>query len=303
MTSGIDFAFFPHPPTSAISAAFVGRYCSSYGPNDTNGKNLLPGELKTLRGAGKSIILYCEETSGYLKGGHAAGVSMATHFDAVTKALGMTGAVAFLAADWDASQADQAAVNAALDGCASVIGRARTGIYGGFWPVSRALTAGKASFAVQTYAWSTYEGGALPAHAIKWEVGGHTYLADPRAQIRQGQIINIGGASCDSLTAYAADYGQWPRPKDPAPKPADGPPYRHQVAKGNDQSFTKYAESTRHESRDALLAYNKSVTPKSLSEVHYELLAALADADSAAEKAGVPRCPMQPGTVIYTAHP
>jgi hypothetical protein len=296
-TPGLDWAFFPHPPTADVKVAFVGRYVSMFAGNDSNGKNLLPGELKTLRAAGKSLILYCEETSGYLKGGTAAGKAMAEHFDAVTKALGMTGAVAYLAADWDASEADQAAINAALDGCASVIGRARTGIYGGFWPVSRALTAGKASFAVQTYAWSSYLGGTLPAHAVKWDVAGRTYLADPRAQVRQSQVVNIGGASCDQLTAYAEDYGQWPRPKAPA-QPSG--PHRHVIGKGNTDSFTGWAERERNESRAALLAYNKTLVPDHLTAGHFALLAALAAADAAAEAAKVTRPAMGAGTVIWT---
>ena len=102
----------------------------------------------------------------------------------------------YFACDFDASTAQQAAINAYLDGAASVIGRNRVGIYGGFYPVKRALDAGKAVYAWQSYAWS-----------------GTPTLWDGRAQLRQTQnCVSVGGADCDRDVSMAADYGQWPRP-------------------------------------------------------------------------------------------
>lgn len=197
MAKGIDYAFSPHPSTTAIKAVgakFVCRYVSSFAPNDHNGKNLLPAERTALLDAGLSIVIVSEEGSSRMKQGRAAGVADAQHADAVVKALGMPGLPVYFACDFDAAPGDQAAINNYLDGAASVIGRNRTGIYGGYYPVRRALDAGKAQFAWQTYAWS---GG-------QW---------DSRAQLRQVKNgVKVGGASCDIDESRAADYGQWPRP-------------------------------------------------------------------------------------------
>jgi hypothetical protein len=203
---GVDYAFFPHPGTTALKdagARFAGRYISAETANDANGKNLLPAECKALLGAGVQVIVVVEEGASYMLGGHAAGAAAATHADAVVKALGMPGIPIYIAADFDATPAQQAPINDCLDGMASVIGRDRTGLYGGYWPVSRALDAGKCHYAWQTVAWS---GG-------QW---------DHRAHIRQGLSFTLGGASVDHDQAIFTDFGQWPRPAAP-PSPGPGP--------------------------------------------------------------------------------
>jgi len=147
---GVDYAFSPHPPVAALKAAgagFVCRYISSFGPNDTNGKNLLRPERDALLAAGVNVVVVAEEGAGRMKGGHSAGAADAAHADAVVKALVMPGMPVYFACDFDATPGDQTAINAYLDGAASVIGRGRTGIYGGYYPVKRALDAGKAVWA------------------------------------------------------------------------------------------------------------------------------------------------------------
>jgi hypothetical protein len=205
LSAGVDYAFNPHPSVSALKGAgvqFVARYISTSPANDTNGKNLMPAECKSLLGAGLKVCVVVEEGASFMLGGHPAGVSAAHHADAVTKALGMGGIPVYIAADFDAAPAQQPAINACLDGMASVIGRGRTGLYGGYYVVKRAFDAGKCRYGWQTVAWS---GG-------QW---------DRRAQIRQGLSFSLGGASVDHDQANYDDYGQWPRPKAPAP-PAAG---------------------------------------------------------------------------------
>ena len=217
MTAGVDYAFNPHPSNAAMKTAgvvFVCRYISTLAVNDANGKNLTPPEYKSLRAAGFGIVMVVEEGAALMLGAAPAGKAAAVHADAVVKALGMPGVPVYFAADFDATPAQQAPINAFLDGAALVIGRARTGIYGGFYPVKRALDAGKAAYAWQTPAWS---GG-------QW---------DPRAQLRQGLSFTLGGASVDHDTAITGDYGQWPRPKAPVPPPPPGTPYRHLTVKGD----------------------------------------------------------------------
>lgn len=199
MAKGLDYSD-SHPPISAIhaeGAVFVCRYTCDYAPADTSGKNLLPNEKNALLNAGISIVLNYESTADRMLSGSAAGIADAQHANAVANALGMGGTPIYFSADWDVTEGQQAAVNAYLDGAASVIGRARVGIYGGYYPVKRALDAGKATYAWQAFAWS---GG-------QW---------DTRAQLRQVQNgVNIGGADCDRDISMATDYGQWPRPGTP----------------------------------------------------------------------------------------
>jgi Rv2525c-like, glycoside hydrolase-like domain len=201
--AGIDYAFSPHPPIAALKAArvaFACRYISPDPANDTNGKNLLPAECKALLGAGIHVVVVAESYAARMKAGHAAGTADAQHASAVVNALSMHSIPVYFACDFDATPGDQAAIDAYLDGAASVIGRGRTGIYGGFYPVKRALDAGKATYAWQTIAWS---GG-------QWDL---------RANLRQGLQVTIGGVSVDVDNAQRPDYGQWPRPA-PAPAPA-----------------------------------------------------------------------------------
>lgn len=205
---GVDYSFAPHPSPAALTAAGVGfacRYISADADNDGNGKNLLPAEAKALLAAGIAVVMVAESYAARMKEGWPAGAADAQHADAVVQALGMPGVPVYFAADWDATRPDQAAINAYLDGAASVIGRQRTGIYGGYRPVKRALDAGKAAYAWQTVAWS----------AGQW---------DPRAHIRQGLAVTIGGVQCDRDQSRRPDFGQWPRPIVTAPAPAPSPP-------------------------------------------------------------------------------
>jgi len=210
---GIDYAFFPHPSLAAMNGAgvkFACRYISSNPANDSSGKNLLPGETRTLLGAGFQIVVVVEEGASMMLGGHSAGVAAAKHADAVVTALGMPGIPVYYAADFDATPAQQAPINACLDGAASVTGRDRVGLYGGYYVVERAFDAGKCRYGWQTIAWS---GG-------QW---------DHRAHIRQGLSFSLGGASVDHDQAMFADFGQWPRPK--AAPPPD--PHAHQTVAGD----------------------------------------------------------------------
>ena len=204
---GIDYAFSPHPSPQAMKAAgihWVGRYVSPLPVNDTNGKNLVPAECKALLAAGLDILLFAEQSAGRILGGHSAGVADAHHFDGVTKSLGLHGIVMYAACDFDAAPGDQPEINAYLGGVASVLGHARTGLYGGLHPVRRALDAHACAYACQTVAWSGGE----------W---------DHRAHVRQHLQINVGGVSVDIDEAMHTDFGQYPRDEvvvRPPPPPA-----------------------------------------------------------------------------------
>jgi hypothetical protein len=226
MSAGVDYAFNPHPSIAQLQRArvqFVCRYISSSAQNDQNGKNLIPGECKALLDGHIKIVVVVEEGASYMLGGHGAGVSAGRHADAVVKALHMPTIPVYIAADWDATPAQQGPINACLDGLASIVGRSRTGIYGGFYVCKRALDAGKAHWAWQTIAWS---GG-------QW---------DRRAHIRQGLTFSLGGASVDHDQAMFSDFGQWPRPGTAAPAKHDETALHVHQADGK-ATIGHYAES------------------------------------------------------------
>ena len=207
---GVDYAW-SHPGGSALQKAgkkFACRYLSA----DAS-KNLTRAEADDLAAHDVWSVVVWETSANRALGGKTAGVSDAQRAAAQATAAGMPSSrPIYFAVDFDATEGQQAAINAYLDGAASVIGLDRVGIYGGYYPVKRALDAGKARWAWQTIAWS---GG-------QW---------DSRAVIRQGAQITINGVSCDLNTAVADDYGQWMPGKTPTPA---APVEEHIVADVND---------------------------------------------------------------------
>lgn len=201
---GIDYAW-SHPPVAAMKAAGV-RFVCRYMSNDPS-KDIGASELKALLAAGIDVALVWESAAGRMKGGHAAGADDATRANARVKSLGMPHIPVYFAADWDVTPAQQAQVNDYLDGAASVIGLKRTGLYGGYWPVSRARAAKKASYFWGTIAWS----------------GSNWKTASWKPHIMQSVFVNLGGVVCDVDHSHADDFGQWPRPETlPAMIKADG---------------------------------------------------------------------------------
>ncbi len=191
---GVDYAW-ARPSPQALAAAgytFACRYLS----HDTTGKNLSASEAQTLRAAGVDVVANWEESATAALNGFAQGVSDAQAADAQANADGIpAGRPIYFSIDFDAQPGDQGAIDAYFDGVASVIGRDRTGAYGGFGVIQRLFDDGKITFGWQTYAWS---GG-------QW---------DGRAQLRQVQNdVTIPGAcgpgSCDADEAVADDFGQW----------------------------------------------------------------------------------------------
>lgn len=202
MAKGYDYAFAPHPSVSALKAdgaTFVARYLSH-----SSNKNLTSAELHALNDSGIAVVVVFEDGAFNTLSGHGQGLADATYADEMVRSMGMSGIPIFFAADFDATEGQQAAIDSYLDGVASVIGRNRTGLYAGYYPTKRAFDAGKIAWGWQAYAWS----------AGQW---------DARAQLRQTlNGVSVGGAPCDLDQSMQLDFGQWPRyvkPKPPAPTP------------------------------------------------------------------------------------
>jgi Domain of unknown function (DUF1906) len=193
MAEGIDYSYGGGLSAAAMKRAgkhFVARYLST----QPNSKNISSAEARNLLGAGLSVVLVWETTADRVLSGRNGGVADAREADRQANALGMRGIPLYFACDIDSSPGQQGAINGYCSGAASVIGHGRTGLYGGYWPVSRAFSAGVIRYGWQTYAWS---GGNL----------------DRRAQLYQYRNgVKLGPADVDLDKSMATDYGQWPRP-------------------------------------------------------------------------------------------
>jgi hypothetical protein len=124
--------------------------------------------------------------------------------------------VVYFSCDFDAAPGDQTAINAYLQGAAQVLGGPQyVGIYGGYWPLSRALDAGVCKWAWQTEAWSGTN-------------------VDSRINIMQRNSLGyetLNGVQADIDEQHTDDIGAFvstPAPPPPAPavyaagpKPAD----------------------------------------------------------------------------------
>lgn len=194
---GLDYAGGV-PSATAISEAgysFVCRYLTPGGPG-LPGKLLTPGEYAALQAAGIGVVLNFETAADRMLAGYNAGRADASTADNVARNLGVpSNRPIFFSADWDASPAQQATIDSYLAGVASVIGLARTGIYGSYYVCQRCLDNQTAMWAWQAAAWS---GGQI----------------EPRAHIYQRiGFATVGGIECDVNEARRLpDFGQHPSP-------------------------------------------------------------------------------------------
>ncbi len=185
---GVDYAWGT-PVVSQLQKAgvkFVCRYLS----HDAS-KNLKANELRALCAAGIAVVVVWESTANRALGGFTAGKGDAESARAELRALGIGNVAVYFAVDFDATPAQQQAIDRYLQGAASVLGHSRVGVYGGYHVVKRCLDNGTATYGWQTYAWS----------------GG---LWDPRAHIQQySNGHKLAGVSCDYDRAAHASFGQF----------------------------------------------------------------------------------------------
>lgn len=196
MRLGLDYAG-GRPTGFAIKAArydFAVRYLSSGGPV-LPGKLLTPAEADDLRANGVSIVANWETWADRMLDGHDAGVQDAKAALAQAKACGMPDhRPIYFSADWDATPGQQAAIDAYLTGAGEVLGAGNVGIYGGYWPVSRAKANGTAHWFWQTEAWS----------------GGN--VVDGRHLHQRLGFVTVDTVQCDVNEALTDDFGQWDYP-------------------------------------------------------------------------------------------
>lgn len=201
---GVDYAW-GRPGASALKKAgakFVCRYLS----HDTTGKDLTRAEAQQLSDAGLWVVVVWETTAKRALSGYDGGVADAEDAAKQARGCGMpSDRPVFFAVDFDAESGQQVAINAYLDGAASVLGRGRVGLYAGYWPLKRAFDAKKITYGWQTYAWSSG----------KW---------DSRAQLQQYSNDHaVNGVGVDYDRAVKDDYGQWQVSRSPKPSASYAP--------------------------------------------------------------------------------
>ena len=153
--------------------------------------NLGQPEIDDLFAHNISIALVCERGAGRMKQGRAAGVTDAKLALAAATALAVpVDRPIYAAADVNTTPADYPAIDGYLGGWASVLGIARTGVYGEADLMDHCKAVGSARWFWQTYAWS----------------GGRVSRASHLMQYLNGQQIN---GAVDLDRSFAADFGQW----------------------------------------------------------------------------------------------
>jgi glycoside hydrolase-like protein len=186
-TYGVDYSFARPSPASIVAGGFtfVVRYLS----NDP-GKDLSASEAQSLQAAGLDIVCNWEASATNALSGYNQGVSDAQDANAEAAADGAPAdRPIYFSVDFDASSGQAATIDSYFDGVASVIGKGRTGAYGGYYIINQLFGAGKITFGWQTYAWSNGS----------W---------DAQAQLRQVEN-GIDNDSEDKDEAMVADFGQW----------------------------------------------------------------------------------------------
>jgi len=196
---GVDYSY-ARPTAAQLKSAdkkFAVRYITTPGAQN---KGISKAEYDALHNAGIEVVVVYEGGAADMKKGRAQGVADAQAAQRNLKAIvGLNDSLpVYFACDWDATPGEQDEINAYLDGAASVIGRDRVGMYAGYYPLKRAVQAGKVTWLWQTYAWSG--GKQLPnLHLYQYKNG-----------------VKLGSGTVDLCRALQTEYGQH-APKAAAP--------------------------------------------------------------------------------------
>lgn len=202
---GVDYSF-ARPDIKALKArgvTFAARYLwrLMYDDGVRTNKGISKAEYDALEAAGINVVYIYEEDGKELKEGFDAGVRVAKAAEQFRIGQGFPVQPIYFNVDYDAPAADMTPILEALRGIASVIGKNRVGLYGGYGPIKTAFDAGVITWGMQTYAWSNSQ----------W---------DPRAQLRQWSNGEYGG-TVDFQYAMAAEYGQSTIKEPEVPEPED----------------------------------------------------------------------------------
>jgi hypothetical protein len=187
---GLDYAY-PMYNMDALhrsGATFAGRYLAS-DKDYHNPKDLVPRESAMLKAHGFGRVVVWETAATRSLSGTEAGVADAGNAQEEATACGKpTERPIYFAVDFDANPHD---VKMYFQGVNLVLGRQRTGVYGGYDVVKFLMQMGYCNWGWQTLAWSR----------------GLWY---PPAQMQQYSIDHVVfGISADYNRGMTADFGQW----------------------------------------------------------------------------------------------
>lgn len=189
--NGLDYSTWRPPSAAWLRDQGFGFVCRYLAPVGFPKVISLP-EYQALRTAGLEVVLVWESYAQVMLAGAGQGRSDAMYARTEAQGLGAWPCPIYFACDFDATPENQVAVNAYLSAAADVLGSWQlVGLYGGYWPVSRALSARTCRYGWQTYAWS---GGLWDGRAQLRQVPGGTpeYDLDMSTELDFGQV---GGQS------------------------------------------------------------------------------------------------------------
>jgi hypothetical protein len=185
----------------ANGKTFVGRYAV----NDLSpfGRGIGWNEAQAMKDEGVGVFLYWEGHESWMLGGYDAGVAAAKNAEANRVAAGIDELIPiYFAHDIDPERQHFAAIDACLNGCASVIGWDRVGVYGGWLLIDYMAGGGTVKWLCQTSAWE-YGRGIHPAAKLY--------------QYAYNQFFY--GTNCDLVQAQVENFGQTGFTPPPPPKP------------------------------------------------------------------------------------
>ena len=189
MAEGVDYSW-SRPGGAALAAAgktFAVRYLYPGG-----GKGLTLGEAQDLQAHGVSIAVVFESSAARALDGSGAGAADAQIAQAQLAACGLAGDLPiYFGVDFAANGSQMGAIDAYLNGAASVLGQSRVGVYGSYAVTTHCRASGSAAWTWQTYAWS----------------GGQQDTAAHLFQYNNGQNINGGVDLVRSLTNQFGQNG------------------------------------------------------------------------------------------------
>lgn len=190
MAEGVDFS--GARPSGICLYANGKRFAVRYFGPGGSWKHATRTECNGLWAGGVDIVAVAEGVADDARRGYSMGVSHAqsAHNAAVNAGMPPSRPIYF-AVDFDQQTSDNAAVGAYFQGCRSVIGAHRVGVYGGYRTINWAANGGYAAWFWQTYAWS----------------GGSWSGRNNIEQYKNG--VTVCGGTVDLCRSRTADYGQW----------------------------------------------------------------------------------------------
>lgn len=194
---GVDYSSTANGDWATLAAAIKSKekiFAIRYAVKDKSpsGRGITAPEYHALTAAGLEVPIFWEGSASWMLGGYNAGVSAAHDFQTNIVSAEMPSVMpGIFAHDLDPTPDHFPAIDACLNGLASVIGWPRVGAYGGWELINYLAQGGTVKLLCQTSAWE-YGRGRHPAATLY--------------QYEYNDII--AGTNCDNVLALQPNYGQ-----------------------------------------------------------------------------------------------